>query len=175
MKILVVCTGNICRSPAAEMMLRDRLPANVRVESAGTSALVGEGIDAQTLQLLEAQGITSRTFSSRQLNVAMVQRADLVLTMTREHRSAVLRLDHRALRKTFTLTEAAALVDYATEAVSPEELAAHRPFLTLNAADYDIADPYRRSAAAHKYTLASITRAIDILGPALEGRGRLRA
>jgi len=171
LKILVVCTGNICRSPAAEMMLRDRLRANVRVESAGTGALVGDDIDAQTRRLLEAQGVTAPSFSARQLSVAMVQRADLVLTMTREHRSAVLRLEPRALRRTFTLTEAAALVDHTDNAGSPEALGAYRPFLDITDAQYDIVDPYRRSAATHRSAFASITRALDVLVPHLDQAG----
>jgi protein-tyrosine phosphatase len=171
LKILVVCTGNICRSPSAEMILRDRLRAEIRVESAGTSARVGEGIDPQTLQELEAQGVTTRDFSARQLSAAMVDRADLILTMTREHRSAVLRLEPRALRRTFTLTEAAALVDHTEDAGSPEALAAYRPLINLAAADYDIADPYHRSSAAHKNALASITRALDVLVPRLDQPG----
>lgn len=153
------------------MILRDRLVTDVRVESAGTGALVGDGIDPKSLRLLEAHGVAVHSFSARQLSTAMVQRADLILTMTRDHRSAVLRLEPRALRRTFTLVEAAALVDYADHAESPEAMAAQRPFVSISDARSDIADPYRRSATAHKSAFTSITRALDVLVPHLDHPG----
>jgi protein-tyrosine phosphatase len=66
--ILVVCIGNVCRSPAAERVLRQRLGPTVTAESAGTFGLVGEPISAPVAQLLAERGVNVDGFAARRLS-----------------------------------------------------------------------------------------------------------
>lgn len=113
-RILVVCSANICRSPFAAALLRQRLAekfpdraGEVDVSSAGVRALVGHAMDPVAAQLLEARGGSGQGFAARQVGADLLRQSDLVLVMTREHRRAVVTLAPAALRKTFTLPELA--------------------------------------------------------------------
>jgi protein-tyrosine phosphatase len=84
--ILVLCTGNICRSPIAEAVLRERLGApEVMVSSAGTSALVGYPADPLALEVSKHFGFDLSLHSGRQATTPLLLAADLVLVMTRAH------------------------------------------------------------------------------------------
>ncbi|PRY66015.1 low molecular weight protein-tyrosine-phosphatase [Halomonas ventosae] len=100
--ILVVCTGNICRSPVAAAMLARALPA-LRVESAGLGALVGYGVEPTARALAEADGLDVAGHQARQLTAEMVRQADLVLVMSDGQRQAVADLVPEALGKTLLL------------------------------------------------------------------------
>lgn len=114
MHLLFVCTGNICRSPSAERLaeaLNAQNPiAGFRASSAGTRAVIGHPVHSEAARVLAALGGDPKGFAARQLKPAIATEADLVLTMTREHRDAVLEIAPRQLRRTFTLTEAAELI-----------------------------------------------------------------
>ena len=85
-KILVVCVGNICRSPTAELMLRNALaPSSISVSSAGLSARVGEGVEASARQVLEDHGHNAEGFKARQLTSDIVNESDLILVMEKQH------------------------------------------------------------------------------------------
>lgn len=100
--ILIVCIGNICRSPVAEAMLRAQLP-NKQFASAGLGARVGEGVDPIARQLAEAAGLNVAEHCARQLTPAMLQAADLVLVMSDGQRRAVAELSPAAMGKTMRL------------------------------------------------------------------------
>ncbi|RCV91019.1 low molecular weight protein-tyrosine-phosphatase [Billgrantia montanilacus] len=87
-RILVVCTGNICRSPVAEVMLQQRLP-HLTVTSAGLGALIGQPVDAQARRLAEANRLDVSSHLARQLDADLLAEADLVLVMTDGQRQAV--------------------------------------------------------------------------------------
>lgn len=187
-RILAVCTGNVCRSPAAELLLGRGLGRGVVVESAGTQALVDRPIDALMAETLAPLGIDTGGFSARALVPAMIERADLVLAMTREHRSAVVTLVPTALRRTFTLTEFAGLLagwevdgqprPFYTVRV-PDRLheflavaARHRGRLRLGAdTDYDIPDPFRLSPEVYRDSVEQISWAVDTIVGSLDGTG----
>lgn len=96
---MVVCTGNVCRSPYIERLLTVGLRGlDIEVSSAGTRALAGRPMDAGSARLLKDAGITTDDFVARQLTATMLAEADLVLTATREHRREVVQLEPRALR-----------------------------------------------------------------------------
>jgi protein-tyrosine phosphatase len=101
-RILVVCTGNICRSPVAEAMLRQALPAK-QFSSAGLGALVGQGVELTARELAEADGLDVSDHHARQLTRDMLAHADLVLVMSQGQRRAVGELAPEALGKTLPL------------------------------------------------------------------------
>jgi protein-tyrosine phosphatase len=80
-RVLVVCTGNVCRSPAAELLLRDRLgAADVDVASAGVHALVGQPVDPPVAELLVERGVAPGGFRARQLDAAEAGAVDTLVT-----------------------------------------------------------------------------------------------
>ncbi len=79
--ILVVCIGNICRSPLAEGYLKQQLPADYKVYSAGLGVLVGKGADSKSLALAQENGLDIDQHVAQQLNESLVQQADLILVM----------------------------------------------------------------------------------------------
>lgn len=94
--IVLVCTGNTCRSPMAETLLREQLRQKlgsedaVRVLSAGVAAGMGSGASPQAVEVMGARNLDLTGHSSRPLDDAVMNVADLVLTMTRGHRAAIL-------------------------------------------------------------------------------------
>lgn len=79
--ILVVCVGNICRSPMAEYFLKHQYP-HLNIESAGISGLVGEGADKKALRCMDALQIDMRPHIARKLNSDLIKKADLILVMS---------------------------------------------------------------------------------------------
>lgn len=100
--ILVVCVGNICRSPVAAAMLRQRLPGR-HVESAGLGALVGQGVEPTARALAEAEGLDVADHRARQLSAEMLDAADLILVMSEGQRRAAADLAPAAMGKTLLL------------------------------------------------------------------------
>lgn len=101
-RILVVCVGNICRSPMAEVLFRHHLPG-IAVSSAGIAALSGEPMDPTARAVLEAHGLDGRRHVARQLHDSLVLRADLVLGMEAAHVDGIRREVPRAAERTFLL------------------------------------------------------------------------
>ncbi|BCT96469.1 protein-tyrosine-phosphatase [Lysobacter helvus] len=104
-RILIVCVGNICRSPMAEIVLRHHLGGgdHVRVESAGLAALVGNPIDPLAQRVLEANGLSGTEHVARQVTAAMIGTADLVLAMQKRHLDAIHAISPQARGKTFLM------------------------------------------------------------------------
>lgn len=94
--ITVVCTGNTCRSPMAEALLREHLNKKfgsedaVRVISAGVAAGSGMGASPQAIEVMGKRGLDLTGHASRPLDESVIRVADLVLTMTQGHRAAIL-------------------------------------------------------------------------------------
>ncbi|MEA3126611.1 MAG: low molecular weight protein-tyrosine phosphatase [Caballeronia sp.] len=80
--VLMVCEGNICRSPMAAALLARDMP-EVEVTSVGTHALVGHGANAVAVQLMDERGLNIRAHVAVLLTAEHVRNAQLVLTMTR--------------------------------------------------------------------------------------------
>ena len=167
--VLMVCTGNICRSALAERLGRAYLTealgedaGRIRLVSAGTRAVVGSEMHPQSALVLRGLGTEPGDFRARQLEPVHVAEADLVLTMTRAHRRVVLELAPRALSRTFTLLEAADLLHHtgATAPAAGETVADRGRALVRALADArsrrhagdadDVADPIGRPLEAHQ-------------------------
>ena len=86
--ILVLCTGNICRSPIAEALLKNALPGR-HVHSAGIGAMVGWPADPHSVAVCAEAGIDLGAHCARQLTGQMMQAADLVLVMDQGHIDAL--------------------------------------------------------------------------------------
>lgn len=111
--VLFVCTGNMCRSPAAELILQSLAIPGVHAESAGTEAVVGARVDEAMSGFLEVDGIEASDFRARQFTATMAARHDIIVTASSAHRRVVLREAPSALRRTFTLREIADLTELA--------------------------------------------------------------
>jgi protein-tyrosine phosphatase len=108
--ILVVCTGNICRSPLAEGLLRHRLAARLgpdapAVASAGTSGLDDEPASPGSVQAASELGVDIAGHRGRRLTPAMARGADLIVCMAADHRDVLSALGPEVVAKTFTLKE----------------------------------------------------------------------
>jgi protein-tyrosine phosphatase len=103
--VLVVCEGNICRSPIATALLARDMPHLV-VQSAGTHALVGQGANPVALRLMEERGLDISGHVATLITTAHVRAADLVLTMTSAQRGLLEMNYPHAKGKVFRLGEA---------------------------------------------------------------------
>jgi protein-tyrosine phosphatase len=122
-QVLVVCTGNICRSPMAEGFLRellhDRLEAAaddgdvepIEVSSAGTAGWDGSRATGEAIEAAADREADIRDHRARRLAAHHLEEADLVLAMTTEHRDAAERLVPTAAPRTFTAKELVQLLD----------------------------------------------------------------
>jgi protein-tyrosine-phosphatase len=139
--VLFVCTGNICRSPIGQALLRRRLKreglSDWEVESAGTWTVDGASASAHAIQLMAEQGVDLAAHRSRGVDEGILERADLILVMTRSHIEA-LRLEFPdQARKIYMLSE---MVD------------GHR---------YDIKDPYGGSLTDYEVCVRVLSKLIE--------------
>ena len=79
--ILVVCVGNICRSPMAEALLKQRYPRK-NIDSAGVGALVGHHADPAALEIMTAQQLDITKHVAKQLDENLAKKADIIFTMS---------------------------------------------------------------------------------------------
>lgn len=193
--VLAVCTGNICRSPAAELWLRSALgsepESGVRVASAGLRAVVGSGVCPDMARLVDIGGAPVAGFRARQLTAPMVREAGLVLALSRGHRSVIVEGTPAALRRTFTLREFARLIDLvdaddleaalggpalAASAGPAQRLAALVPLagsrrgqVRVRPEDDDVVDPIGQPIAVAEEAADHIWAAVQAIGAIARG------
>lgn len=188
LRVLTVCTGNICRSPVAARLLTvglaTRLPAGevsrVRIASAGTAAVVGAPIDRLAEHTLVARGVPTVPHKGRQLDENDLIGSDLILAMTPSHARQCIRLNPECAPRVHTLRGAGMLLA-GQRAAGPSamdvvargravvnHLAAQKASLPAHA-DLEVADPVGLPLEAFERTAsviaASLTPLIEILAP----------
>lgn len=132
--VLVVCMGNICRSPVGAALLRRR-QGNLHIESAGIQALVGRPADPVTSALVERYGVTLEEHRARQLTVDLCRHNDLILVMEKQHVEHITRLAPEVRGKTMLLGH------------------------WLQRAE--IADPYKKSASFYEFVYGQMDQAVE--------------
>jgi protein-tyrosine phosphatase len=195
--ILLVCTGNICRSPMAEGFLRVALGRRLgdsapRVFSAGVCGRGGGRALSETVAAAAERGVDMSGHVVRALLDADIEEADLVLGMAAEHRDWIARGLPSALPKTFTLKELVRLLDALPDPsaadTSPAERLSRRVAEASrlrregfegNPHDEDVVDPLGLSFEAFQAVALDIDEwserlAAGLFGPALEQEAELR-
>ena len=173
--MLVVCTGNVSRSPMTQLLLQawSDPNADLMVETAGVHALVGQPMDRGAASVMGQLGLDPSRHRARQFEPEMAAAADLVLTAERYQRETVLERAPSAMRRTFTIKEFARIAPH-LRASDPREAVAQAATLrglvrrpTDPAAD-DVDDPHRQPAAVNRAVAAELTAAVKAI---LDGLG----
>lgn len=97
--ILVVCTGNICRSPMGERFLRQLLPTKT-IDSAGTGALIGHAADESAIKIASLHGLSLEGHIAQQFTSVLSRKYDLILVMEKYHVEQIGRIAPEARGKT---------------------------------------------------------------------------
>ena len=168
LRVIFVCTANICRSPAMELIARELAgSADIVFTSVGTHARNGQRMNADMTATLPA-GIT-KDFRSQHLNARTLAGADLVLTAELVHREHVLDDFPQLHRRVFTLGQFAATIVDIPDQSGRELIAAAAQRRTPPVPEHDVADPYRRGRAASEQATATITAMLSVIVPRLTG------
>lgn len=133
--ILVLCIGNICRSPIAEGLLKQAFPEK-NIYSAGLGALVGRPADPPAVKISEEHGLDITAHRAQAISSVLVNQADLILTMDLEQKRHVESHYPSARGKVFRLCE----------------------FKKM-----DVADPYREGYASFQAAYALIREGVDVM------------
>jgi len=174
MKVLFVCTGNICRSPMGELLLPHYLPEpDITADSAGIRGLDHHPIDPSSARLMTQAGIDPSEFRSKRVTPLLADSSDLILCFEPRQRQDVATIAPRAGRRTFLLADFANMCAYcakegyiegSTRAERLESVIDNasliRPMLP---APMTIEDPHHREFAAFQRSYDQICRALTII------------
>ncbi|KRF02649.1 adenylylsulfate kinase [Nocardioides sp. Soil777] len=163
-RVLFVCTANICRSAWLEQAARAMGAHGIEFSSAGTHGFDAHPMDAVMSSTLDA---ADEGFRSRRLTREIVEQVDLVLTAESSHRAFVLEEHPQALRKVFTLGQFARAAQAAPDLRGRELLAAAGERRTAPVPDDDIDDPYRRGNAAAEAAAGKMSTMLSVIVEAL--------
>lgn len=177
--VLTLCTGNVCRSPLSAQLLADRLDSRFfRIESAGLSPLAGDQMPQEMQRIVTRLGLDDPAdHRARGVTAETIAKSDLLIAMSRHHRSTAVVAYPPAVRQAFTLLELAHVVSHMDdyEAAATSEQSPNIEFEVLEAVMrirgtvprlspehlYDVEDPYGRSNQAFKRTAKQVEDAVD--------------
>ena len=141
--VLVVCIGNICRSPTGEALLKSKLAGRgIDVSSAGLGALTGKPVDPTAAQVMAASGYHLPEHQARQLTSELLREHDLVLVMEQKHLQSVHSIAPEARGKTFLFGKWIG--------------------------DQEVPDPYRQQLPAFEHVFKILDKAADAWLPYLK-------
>jgi sulfate adenylyltransferase len=165
-RVLFVCTANICRSPYLELRARQLLGADsgVEVSSAGTQGFDDEPVSDTMDAEFARWGTDTTAFRSRPVTGALIDEADVVLTAEATHRTRLLEERPAAFRKIFTLGQFAASARAADPSLRGRELIAALASRRVPAAPgHDIDDPYRRGAEEAARAAVTMEEGLEVV------------
>jgi protein-tyrosine phosphatase len=185
-KVIFVCTGNICRSPMAEQMLIQKAEKNklpITVVSAGVMAMTGDPMTPQSADAMTKRGFTPTKHISQDLTPKLLEEADLVLTATLDHRSAIARMLPKASKYSFTIDEFARLTSFLRAAPEFQEEFKKKPketrdqylkramheavllrgMVPTNLDPKDVIDPYGESIEVYSQVAEHIDVMLEII------------
>lgn len=173
LRVLFVCTANICRSPAMELIARELVrdlagSSDVAFSSAGTHASDGHEMNRDMVVTLPA-GVVADDFHSRHLDAAILTGADLVLTAEQSHRQHILDDSPHLHRQVFTLGQFVATIADLPDLDGRALVEAAGQRRTPATPEHDVADPYRRGKRASEAATGTITAMLSALVPRLVG------
>jgi len=154
-KIMVVCLGNICRSPVAEAMLRRSLPGR-QICSAGLNAMVGQGVESTARELAEQDDLDVSQHKAQQISTDLIQWADLILVMSQQQRQALGAKAPVAMGKIMLLGHwlpASGTLGSVGEPGKPG---------APGATGLDIPDPYQKSREVFEYVHQTMSQAVAL-------------
>ncbi|WP_457208611.1 adenylyl-sulfate kinase [Nocardioides sp. P5_C9_2] len=163
-RVLFVCTANICRSAWLEHAARGLDATGVEFSSAGTHGFTDHPMDEVMSGTLDAP---DEAFRSRRLTREILEQADLVLTAESSHRAFILEEHPQALRKVFTLGQFARAAQAAPDLRGRDLLAAAGERRTAPLPEDDIDDPYRRGDVAARDAAGKMSTMLSVIVAAL--------
>ena len=180
-RLLLVCEGNVCRSPWAEVLVRHRLradtadgPHRFRVSSAGTHARPGQPAHPLLRVLCETdeQRAAVEQHRSRRVDVPLLREQDLVIVMERRHRLDLLDSWPEGLRRVFTIGEAEQLARTGPPTDGERRLSVHEVFSRrrsprLGAGAADVPDPVHGSERDFRDMGEHLRRAVGAVVPCI--------
>ena len=148
MKVLFICSGNICRSPMAAEYFRDRAAhsglSHVVVDSAGTLGIEGAPASAEAIEAMQEIGVDLRGHRSKGVTGAMIRTSDVIVVMSYDHQEQL-------------------IVRFADQGVRPFLLRAFERGTAPDPNAREVADPMGKPLQAYRELLPLITGCVDHL------------
>ncbi len=147
MKVMFICTGNICRSAMAEAILKEKISKDntlkdkIEVFSAGTFAEGGECSTQSAIEVMEEYGINLKNHRATNVAKSKIKEMDVILCATINHKIMLTRLYPELKDKIYTMKE----------------------YIDKDTKDLDIKDPYGYDIVVYRNCAAEIEKYIDLM------------